>query len=153
MSDGAMTSVHDTPILKIAPYLKAAWSRETSADPKNWTYECPSWGQCAVTALAVHNLFTKRNYRVEILRIGLGLSSDPRIRALGSHYYNVIDGAEVDFTADQFGTAAAYEQLLAEAKTRRVLPNDLLRDPELHRKYDLLYAELLRITGDTLVKN
>lgn len=37
--------------------LQAAWTRGTSFDPERWTPENPSWGQCAVTALVINDLF------------------------------------------------------------------------------------------------
>ncbi len=33
--------------------LRKAWTRETSADPENWTPENPARNQCGVTALMV----------------------------------------------------------------------------------------------------
>jgi hypothetical protein len=36
--------------------LRAAWSRETSEDPDEWSPANPSRGQCAVTALVIREL-------------------------------------------------------------------------------------------------
>jgi len=41
----------------LAETLERAWSRETSADPEQWTPDNPAWGQCAVTALVVQDGF------------------------------------------------------------------------------------------------
>lgn len=69
--------------------LERCWSAETSATPE-WSKDCPSNGQCAVTALVI------QDYEGGILQ---------RVRTLGgSHYYNrLADGAELDLTRDQFG--------------------------------------------------
>lgn len=81
--------------------LEKIWSRETSQDPKNWTLEKPSYGQCYVTALLVCHVLGG-----ELLRCDQG---DGAI-----HYWNrlpifkkysplVKPQQEVDLTSDQFG--------------------------------------------------
>ena len=67
-----------------------AWSAETSADPAGWRADNPSWGQCAVTALVVQDILGG-----ELLRSTVGGIS---------HYWNRIDGVELDLTLRQFGS-------------------------------------------------
>jgi len=65
-----------------------AWSRETAKG--DWTPECPSLNQCAVTALVAQDYFGG-----ELLRCPFGLHD--------SHYWNRLpDGTQVDFADEQF---------------------------------------------------
>ncbi len=71
--------------------FQKVWSRQTSEDPKNWTPANPSWGQCAVTALFVYDLF-----HGEIIKVKVSNYHE-------DHYYNVLPtGEEADFTRDHF---------------------------------------------------
>jgi hypothetical protein len=71
--------------------LAHAWGRETSAAPHDWTDTNPALGQCAVTALIVHDEFGG-----ELLRAMVGGMS---------HYWNRLpSGEEVDLTRQQFSS-------------------------------------------------
>lgn len=75
--------------------LEHVWAADTSADPSRWTYERPSTGHCAVTAMLV----AEYTDATTILRVPLSAEDG------GSHYYNALpDGTEVDITRDQFDT-------------------------------------------------
>lgn len=68
------------------------WSASTSFWPDQWSPQRPSYGQCAVTAMIVYD-----NFGGEILRsVNEGVL----------HYWNRVDGIEVDLTRDQFVTWA-----------------------------------------------
>lgn len=76
--------------VELKKLLKAAWSKETSADPKNWTLKNPSWGQCAITALIVQDFLGGELVRTVV-------------EPFGSHYWNKLpNGKEKDFTRQQF---------------------------------------------------
>lgn len=68
--------------------LTHCWKRETAypSDQEYWTEDVPSYGQCAITAMLVYDLFGGEMYRT------------PN----HGHYYNRINGCWVDLTADQF---------------------------------------------------
>lgn len=71
--------------------LAQAWARETSADPGGWSSSNPAWGQCAVTALIVQDMFGG-----ELLRCKVDSTS---------HYWNRLpSGEELDLTRHQFGS-------------------------------------------------
>lgn len=70
--------------------LAASWRREFSAQHDAWTPNNPALGQCAITALLVQDKFGG-----EILRAVIS-------ERLGSHYWNRIDGQEVDYTRSQY---------------------------------------------------
>ena len=68
--------------------LRYCWKAETAypSDQKDWTPKIPSYGQCAITAMLVYDLFGGEIYRTKD----------------HAHYYNRIDGHWVDLTAEQF---------------------------------------------------
>ncbi|RJQ15551.1 hypothetical protein C4573_05320 [Candidatus Woesearchaeota archaeon] len=78
------------PDLEYAIY--ASWNRGTSAKPERWNNNNPALGQCAVTALVVQDYLEGEivwaEVSVDILKI--------------SHYFNLVDGKEIDFTRSQF---------------------------------------------------
>lgn len=78
--------------------LERCWCAETSFWPREWTSARPSVGQCAVTALVVHDRFGGEIYRT----INQGLM----------HYWNRVDGVEVDLTRDQFEVWAPEEAVV-----------------------------------------
>jgi hypothetical protein len=79
--------------------LQRHWCAETSFLPDGWTQERPSFGQCAVTAMIVHNRFGG-----EVLRtLNEGVI----------HYWNRVDDIDVDLTRDQFDTWAPDDAIVA----------------------------------------
>lgn len=75
--------------LKAAP--SQAWSKETCYEPQQdvWLKENPAMGQCYVTALVLNDYLGG-----EILKA----KSSNGV----SHYWNSVDGEEIDFTRSQF---------------------------------------------------
>jgi hypothetical protein len=72
--------------------IRKAWCRETASpgSQADWSEDNPSFGQCAVTALMVQDLFGG-----ELMRTS--------VESYGSHYYNRMrDGTDVDLTSGQF---------------------------------------------------
>jgi hypothetical protein len=74
--------------------LRSSWSAQTSG---GWLADNPARGQCNVTALLANDLFGGN-----ILKTPL---------PDGDHFYNRIDGARIDFTAEQFDTPIGYVDL------------------------------------------
>lgn len=86
--------------------LRQAWCRETSSVPGLWTPENPALGQCAVTALIVQDIFGGELVRGHVHK--------------ASHYWNRIDGYNIDFTKEQFGRY--YKDLVEDGvRTREYL--------------------------------
>ena len=74
---------------EVAQAVGRAWSRETSADPAHWSAINPAWGQCAVTALVIQDMFGGELQRC----VFQGMT----------HYWNRLpDGTNVDLTVCQF---------------------------------------------------
>lgn len=102
----------------VPPAIQYAWCRETSADPERWTEENPAWGQCAVTALLVQDLLGGDLLRSTVDGI--------------SHYWNRIDGFDLDLTLRQFGPAI-YDASPVVREREYVLSF-----PETKARYELL---------------
>ena len=113
--------------------LEKAWSRATSADPKEWSRQNPSWGQCAVTACVVQDHFGGTLLRVDAWIIGVG---DP----IG-HYFNKLpDGTTVDLTRIQFPTDTIFSPPQERMRAHVLDPQFTTR----HR-YQLLKRRLRKI--------
>jgi hypothetical protein len=77
----------------LAAVFKECWRRETSYDPEKWSPENPTHGQCAITALIIHDLFGGDLIRGKVNG--------------ADHYWNRLpDSTELDLTRDQFGTSS-----------------------------------------------
>ena len=79
--------------------LERRWCAETSFWPDGWTAKRPSFGQCAVTALIVYDRFGG-----EILRT---VNEDVL------HYWNRVDGIDIDLTRDQFDSWAPADEIVS----------------------------------------
>ena len=71
-----------------------AWEKETAypsaqKDPEYNKVNDPTYGQCAITATMVHDLFGGTIHKI-------------RVNGGGTHYFNKIDGHYIDLTRDQF---------------------------------------------------
>jgi hypothetical protein len=76
--------------------ISASWSLHT-CDPTDvpfWSADEPSRGQCAVTALVVHDLLGGRLLGAEVHHA----DGSPQ----GFHYWNRLSGVDVDLTRRQF---------------------------------------------------
>lgn len=72
--------------------LLKAWCRETAYPSCQKDYDKendPTYGQCAITATLVYDMFGGTIHRV-------------RVSGGGTHYFNKIDGHYYDLTRDQF---------------------------------------------------
>ncbi len=71
--------------------LRESWSKETAypSCQKDWNKEDPSYGQCAITAMLVNDMFGGSIHRI-------------RVNGGGTHYFNKINGKYVDLTSEQF---------------------------------------------------
>jgi len=71
--------------------LRESWSKETAypSCQKDWSKEDPSYGQCAITAMLVNDMFGGSIHSI-------------RVNGGGTHYFNKINGKYVDLTSEQF---------------------------------------------------
>lgn len=111
--------------------LRCAWSRDTAYPgcQADWEPSDPSYGQCAVTAMLVYDLFGGEICRVR--------------NADGStHYFNCIEGHIIDLTAEQLFQPFDYE------------PNEVMnrqycgKNPDTKRRYRLLVERVAQTLAD-----
>ena len=71
--------------------LRKAWCKETAypSCQAEWVESDPSYGQCAITAMLVYDMFGGSIHRI-------------RVNGGGTHYFNKIDGHYIDLTIEQF---------------------------------------------------
>jgi hypothetical protein len=76
--------------------IRTSWSLETCdpTDVPTWTTDNPARGQCAVTALVVHDMLGGQMLEAEV-RLADG---SPQ----GYHYWNRLVGFDLDLTREQF---------------------------------------------------
>lgn len=114
-------------------YLRQCYSMKTSSRPQNWAEINPSYGHCAVVALAVHDYFGATICNGKI---------PPEIAhrhhtGFLDHCWNMLDGKCVDYTSEQFGPKFPYDDLVAGRldAVRKVSKEELLRDELLAKNY------------------
>lgn len=71
--------------------LRTAWCKETAypSCQAEWVPNDPSYGQCAITAMLVYDMFGGSIHRI-------------RVDGGGTHYFNKINGHYIDLTIEQF---------------------------------------------------
>lgn len=79
--------------------LEDSWTAETSASPDRWSTKNAALGQCATTACVVQDYMGG-----EIVNSVATLPDG----STDSHYFNIIEGEEVDLTRVQFPEGTIY---------------------------------------------
>lgn len=76
---------------KLYAVLRQTWKSDTAyrSCQTEWIPTDPSYGQCAITAMLVYDMFGGSIHRI-------------RVNGGGTHYFNKIDGHYVDLTREQF---------------------------------------------------
>lgn len=71
--------------------LRKAWCKETAypSCQAEWVSSDPSYGQCAITAMLVYDMFGGSIHRI-------------RVNGGVTHYFNKINGHYIDLTIEQF---------------------------------------------------
>ena len=71
--------------------LRECWCKETAypSCQAEWVPNDPSYGQCAITAMLVYDIFGGTIHRI-------------RVNGGGTHYFNKINGQYLDLTIEQF---------------------------------------------------
>lgn len=113
--------------------LASIGSRDTSADPDNWSDNNPLWGHCAVVSLLAQDVFGGEIYRGSLKHV-------PKYAYLSSHFWNKIGNKMFDFTQSQYPDIS-YQDLPAEIRTRE----EILSYPDTLRRYTLLKERYARL--------
>lgn len=113
--------------------LQKSWSKETSYCPDEWNELNPSLGQCAVSALVVHDYFGGNIVWSEaVLPNG----------QIVSHYFNSIEGKEVDITRSQFPEGSIISKGVEKKKGFATARDFMLSHDNTKRRYELLRMEV-----------
>ena len=109
--------------------LRKSWSRET-AHPSchaEWTDNDPSFGQCAITAMLVADMFGGTIHRI-------------RFKNGSTHYFNCIDGHYVDLTREQFDL---YDETVEYEPNEKMSREYCGKNANTKARYDLLIKRVL----------
>jgi len=114
---GSAASVRAGTFQETEAAIRAAWGRDTSEDPDEWSEENRARGQCAVTALLIRELLGGEILVANVLRGG---------RRVERHAWNRLpSGLTLDLTREQFtngeqlGEPAAEEPVLTHRNPER----------------------------------
>jgi len=124
-----MSDINSEELSRLEVALISAWSKETSSDSQNWFPENGAWGQCAVTALIVNDYFCGK-----IVWANVTLIDGRNI----SHYFNYINGVEVDLTRRQFPSGAVIPAGVDKTKGFSTTREYVLSYQPTKERYELL---------------
>ncbi|MEZ5230149.1 MAG: hypothetical protein R2710_26835 [Acidimicrobiales bacterium] len=116
--------------------IRSSWAADTCAEA-GWHEGNPSKGQCEPSS------FVAWRYLGGDLVLGRVLVDGHQVE---HHYWNRIDGEDLDLTSEQFGPEHVVEKL-------RVLSSDFLADnmsamkPEMLRRIELMTKRVTAIVG------
>ena len=119
--------------------LRNSWNRETSADPKNWSEKNPSFGQCAVTALVVQDYLGG-----DIVNSLVDLGN----QKTESHYFNLINGQEVDLTREQFPIGTHVPPGQPKTKDFKTTRDYVLSYEPTQKRYEILKDNVQKFLED-----
>jgi len=119
-------------INQLEKILEKCWTKETSLDSENWIPENPSWGQCAVTACIVNDYFGGKIVWANVNMLGQDIS----------HYFNNIDGKEIDLTRKQFSPETAVPQGIDKTKKFQTTRDYVLSFEKTAERYALLKSRV-----------
>jgi hypothetical protein len=121
----------------LRPVLRAAWGPDT-CDPDSrgsWRPDNPARGQCGTTALVIQDLL---GGDLVIAEVYVGQTK------IGHHYWNrLLDGADVDLTAEQFQSHPDERVVGGEVRHR---PPDAPR--RCREQYELLRHRVFTALAD-----
>lgn len=112
--------------------LRECWCKETAypSCQADWVPGDPSYGQCAVTAMLVHDLFGGTIHRI-------------RVDGGGTHYFNKIDGHYIDLTREQFDL---YDIPVEYEPNEEMAREYCGKNPDTKRRYELLARRIMEYT-------
>lgn len=129
--------------------LAEAWCAETSHEPVVWTPDNPAYKQCAVTAVLVQDLLGGTIDWVRARIEDPGQLDDFYEEGDGiSHYFNRVDGQQLDFTRGQFPLKTTFERD-PETRAKKLDGADGFRENILsndsdRKRYELLEKRFVR---------
>ena len=112
--------------------LLESWCKETAYPSCQHDYvqeNDPTYGQCAITATIVYDLFGGTINRV-------------RFSDGGTHYFNRIDGRDIDLTSDQFDL---YDIEVNYEKNEEMSRKYCNKNPDTFKRYQLLMTHMSEV--------
>ena len=108
--------------------LRYCWSKDTAhpGSQPDWLPSDPSYGQCAITAMLIHDLFGGTIHRI-------------RVNGGGTHYFNRINGHYIDLTREQFDL---YHIPVSYEPNEEIDRAYCSKNPDTQHRYDLLVQHL-----------
>lgn len=108
--------------------LRKCWSKDTAypSCQADWVPDDPTYGQCAVTAMLVCDLFGGTIHKI-------------RVDGGGTHYFNKINGHYIDLTREQFDL---YNIPVANEPNETVDRQYCGKNPDTNRRYKLLVERI-----------
>jgi len=117
-----------------------SWQEDTSADPDNWSLGNPAWGQCADTALVVNDFL-----KGELVRLELTSHKEPKVAAMRSHYFNRVNGEDLDLSISQFEDSTELKRVMSLQETTTRERSDLLENEDTKKRYLSLRLRVARL--------
>ncbi|MBP9728113.1 MAG: hypothetical protein KBD27_01915 [Candidatus Moranbacteria bacterium] len=114
--------------------LQKSWSKETSYSPESWTVDNPAVGQCAITALVVNDY-----HGGEIVWADVALSDGQAI----SHYFNLINGKEIDLSRSQFPEGTVIPKGTMKNKNFPTTRDFMLSNDNTKKRYEILKVTVI----------
>lgn len=111
--------------LKLQKAIKRSWGIDTAYkdDILKWSTKNPSTGQCAVTALIIHDYLGGQIYS--------GVSQDGVV-----HYWNKVYGLKIDLTRSQFKETKIFSNII------KWKAEDLLQTGNVRERYEILRSRI-----------
>jgi hypothetical protein len=111
--------------LRLRNATRKSWGIDTAYkdDIPKWSTDNPAVGQCAVTALIIHDYFGGQIYS--------GVSQDGVV-----HYWNKIYGLKIDLTRSQFRDTKIFTNIT------KWVAEDLLQTGNVRERYEILKSRI-----------
>ena len=118
-----------TNLNEVYAVLRKCWKADTAYPncQKDWKANDPSYGQCAITAALVNDLFGGTIHRIDV-------------KGGGTHYFNKIDGQWVDLAIEQFNL---YHQTYKETPNKEIPRNQTCQSGDSRKRYVKLQQNMM----------
>ena len=121
-------------------YVRGSWGVETSASPE-WSQENRALGQCAVTACVLQDYMGG-----DILNTTATLPDG----GTDSHYYNIVDGEELDLTRSQFPEGTTFTPGVEKKKEFHSTREYILSYQPTRERYEILQDRVAKLRQKVL---
>ena len=119
--------------------LRQAWRAETAYKEcqPDWQPSDPTYGQCAVTACLVSDMFGGSIHKINL-------------KEGGTHYFNKLNGQYVDLTREQF---TLYNYQIQEEPNKEIPRRLCCTGRDAKRRYIQLQKNIMLYLGKGLIEN